>query len=1050
MPFDVLSQDIAINSQFLVEASAGTGKTFTIEHLFIRRLLEPKRSGEYTDPAEIAVLTFTRACARELTDRIKNSLETTIEGILRDETPEYIKKAIAHQGQAAVLGRLVRSAFSLESAFIGTMHSFCERVIVDWQGQYSEEHTRACSDEEIERMVNDFFRYSISEDPLEQTVLATILGSFRNNFSSLRTHLINTLWNEVEPTATCDALFLSLYNSLKDKTLFFEDIPCFYIGCCRKDGTVKDELDRAIQALRGFLQTPESITARRKVIRHPLVVGKWFSKPKAKKELPEFVTESVRVLFQVEDTLRALSNPVVQIRALQKRVFDYVSMRMREAGLYSFKGLLHVMKHALGSPEFFSYVRKRFSCLIVDEFQDTDPVQWDIITSITKDRDDASVYLVGDPKQAIYAFRNADVYTYMQAKDTVCTSPYVLTSNFRSRPRLLNALNELFSGVHADRLFYLPKTGESIVPPALLCGRQKDVEDDTEPSVVFFQADGPIGRKRRWPTEEVERKLFSFIAKEIVLLADYPSCAVLVKDRHQQMRLETYLRERSIPVCSYAKRPIAGSDAHVLLKKLIAWMLSPRSKKALAAFVIEKPFCYTEQMINRIFDDGDDALPYWAEHVSWIYALKQVYEERGFFHFFQAFLDALVIGAHNSVTNAILALANGRELIGDLERLYDVCAENEMLPSILETLERLTDEELFAIQDPVKQGVHVMTLHAAKGLEFDYVFALGLVCRHSVDEESVEEVHAEKLRLFYVAATRAKKKLFIPVAQTSDREKISYNAMSPSELFVEALNKTAGIGSLEQFCAEHRTLFSHSVVSDDECESRMPFEEVTFQKKPAIEFFPRLSKEYISSFSQMNTGTLFDKHELGEQSLVSGVHCGIAIHALFNTIGRLSSSCGALLNEDAIERLIRADYAHGFFEGKHEAILELVLGAFHCPLHTPTATFTLSEISWKTALCEAEFVMKKSDHGWIRGVIDLAFEYRGCWYLVDYKSTFLADGYAPENLARTVLESGYAEQAKLYSKAFSKTVSSFGGFFFLFIRDAVRGGYFLSPSEVLS
>src|SRR5438105_10454959 len=115
--------------------------------------------------------------------------------------------------------------------------------------------------------------------------------------------------------------------------------------------------------------------------------------------------------------------------------------------------ILERMKESLKNGEFLNAVKGKYKSAIVDEFQETDAIQWEIFQNLFSDVQ--ALYLVGDPKQSIYRFRNADVYTYLKAKDFLGPdNVYHLDTNYRSSPQLVSALNALFS----NRSIPLPNT----------------------------------------------------------------------------------------------------------------------------------------------------------------------------------------------------------------------------------------------------------------------------------------------------------------------------------------------------------------------------------------------------------------------------------------------------------------------------------------------------------------------------------------------------------------------------------------------------------------
>ena len=156
------------------------------------------------------------------------------------------------------------------------------------------------------------------------------------------------------------------------------------------------------------------------------------------------------VLAPVPDQAGAASSHLL-LRLLVEQTAALVALRRRQSGTLSFDDVLTQLRDALRGPggdSAIASLRSRFRVALVDEFQDTDPVQWEILSTLF-DRPDTgtTLVLVGDPKQAIYAFRGADVHTYLRAvEDGSSTTRRSLLVNWRSDDSVLTSLDALFDG----------------------------------------------------------------------------------------------------------------------------------------------------------------------------------------------------------------------------------------------------------------------------------------------------------------------------------------------------------------------------------------------------------------------------------------------------------------------------------------------------------------------------------------------------------------------------------------------------------------------------
>ena len=155
----------------------------------------------------------------------------------------------------------------------------------------------------------------------------------------------------------------------------------------------------------------------------------------------------------------------------------FVVERLRKKQLIAPDDLLEHVNELIGNESFNTFAVESFSVVIVDEFQDTDPLQWRIFSELFLSLG-VCVQLVGDPKQAIYAFRKADVYSYIQAKEAFEEKQIkVLSTNYRASVEMVEGLNSLFYTSYAKDVFYLPKKEEHIDFPKVLASKDAERVD---------------------------------------------------------------------------------------------------------------------------------------------------------------------------------------------------------------------------------------------------------------------------------------------------------------------------------------------------------------------------------------------------------------------------------------------------------------------------------------------------------------------------------------------------------------------------------------------
>ncbi len=268
------------------------------------------------------------------------------------------------------------------------------------------------------------------------------------------------------------------------------------------------------------------------------------------------------------EMLRATLLPLLQDASDPQRILRQMAhdcqKRFKESETeeqpFSPDEILNKMRASVEDPSFVQAVRKKYRALIVDEFQDTDPIQWQIFeTLFMREKEGlAALYLVGDPKQAIYAFRGADVYTYFHAQEILGEEKRAfLDTNFRSEAPLVDALNLLFSSAE---WMTLPARARSMPYVSVNAHEKKESSlEDGRGTVHFLIAETKATREKSWPPVSFEEEwLLPFITMEIerlILEEKLPLShfAILIKDRYQAQRVRQFLEKERLKILCQTK-----------------------------------------------------------------------------------------------------------------------------------------------------------------------------------------------------------------------------------------------------------------------------------------------------------------------------------------------------------------------------------------------------------------------------------------------------------------------------------------------------------------
>ncbi|SOE64530.1 DNA helicase/exodeoxyribonuclease V, beta subunit [Burkholderia sp. YR290] len=468
-----------LSGRSLIEASAGTGKTFTIAMLYVRLVLGHDPSNERArplTPPEILVVTFTDAATKELRDRIRARLteaaayfqadpddvmplepdETDLLHALRDDYPP--------QQWYACGRRLQLAAEWMDEAAVSTIHGWCNRMLREHAFDSDSLFTQTLETDQSDlfaEVVRDYWRTFMA--PLDATD-AIEVARWMKGPNDLRKKLDNLidiapLLNDAAEPA--DALRASRdecarrLDALKAPWKTWPAEMIAVLDVAREAGQLgrpfaKGNCDRWLNELAAWAHDPEK--------RQPDLTDTAWSRltPKAIVDECQHGTPpshaGFEALVSLSAELAALPDAHSDLLSHAARwVADLFAAEQSRRAQMGFDDLLTRLDEALrgaNGGRLAEIVRKQFPVALIDEFQDTDPVQYRIFDTVYQPGDDApsnALILIGDPKQAIYAFRGADIYTYLAARRSCGAQLHTLATNFRSTQAMVDATNHCFN-----------------------------------------------------------------------------------------------------------------------------------------------------------------------------------------------------------------------------------------------------------------------------------------------------------------------------------------------------------------------------------------------------------------------------------------------------------------------------------------------------------------------------------------------------------------------------------------------------------------------------
>lgn len=805
----------------LIEASAGTGKTFTIAALYLRLLLG--LGGEAAYPRaisveELLVVTFTEAATEELRGRIRSNIHELRIACLRGESDNPLYSAllaeIADKDDAAKT--LLLAERQMDEAAVFTIHGFCQRMLslnafesgMLFEQQLIEDESRlryqACA---------DFWRRHCY--PLTRDIAAVIHDVWKGPRDLLKS-LDRWLQGEAP--------------QLKSPPAPNETLAERHQQIIARIDSLKQQWREQVGEIEGVLEN--SGLDRRKFNRGNQ--GKWMEKVNAwaqeetlSYQLPDalekfaqsFLLERTKAggeppvhpLFSAVESLLASSltlTDLVLARAMVE-IRDAVAREKRRRGELGFDDMLSRLDEALrgdSGETLASAIRQRFPVAMIDEFQDTDPQQYRIFRRIWRRQPETALLLIGDPKQAIYAFRGADIFTYMKARGDVAAH-YTLDTNWRSSPGMVGSVNRLFSLSDNPFMFheipFLP-----VKAAAKNKGLRFTVDAADVPAMnVWLMPGDTVGsgdyqtfmaqlcatQIRDWLSagQQGRALLWRGETSRPVQASDI---TVLVRNRLEAAQVREALQTLGIPSVYLSNRDSVFEtlEAQELLWLLQA-VLAPERENTLRSALVTSMFGLTALDIENLNQDEQA----WDALVEEFSEYRQIWRQRGVMPMLRALMTARYIAEN------LLATRGGERRLTDIlhisELLQEAASQLESEHALVRWLaQHIAEPDSNAASQQMrlesdKHLVQIVTIHKSKGLEYPLVWlpfiarfrkqdqafyhdreTFAAVLDLGQDEASLELAEAERLaedlRLLYVALTRAVWHCSLGVAPLSSRK----------------------------------------------------------------------------------------------------------------------------------------------------------------------------------------------------------------------------------------------------------------------------------------
>jgi len=1089
--------EVTLAGTRLLEAGAGAGKTWTIAALVLRLLIE-----QHVEIGRILVVTYTRAASGELRGRIRARLAEALAAFAAGTAAEpYLQALVEKHDAREAQARLRLALESFDEAAIFTIHGFCQRALGETAFAARLPFERALiadQGELLAAVARDAWRKAMADAsaPWAQWLIGQVQGP-DGLVAKVKAHLgrVDARLAAPEP-ADRESVERDFFAAADTARAYWQSDAQLILAWLASANLNRQSYSAAkmqlrIAALDHWMSAKPALLPLPKDADH-------FGLAKIAARLNQGGQPPDHPFFAAMDELLAAAQRLQAVFEDETRLLlrDFLlaaraelAEKKRRSGQQTYDDLLVDLDRALAGPagpRLVESLRARYRIALVDEFQDTDPLQLRIFTRIFGTTERPLVF-VGDPKQAIYGFRGADVFAYLEARARA-DAGYALLDNRRSDPPLLAAVNELFA---RPLPFLLDGMPYEAARPADMTRAVLTIADDSAP-LTLWTMQAPQGAKSF--TKETARAMAAEavaadIARLLLLGAAGQATldgralgggdiAVLVRKHHEGDAVRAALARHGIASVSGGGGSVWHSEEAAELERLLLAVAAP-AREGLVRAALATVLLGADAARLAAWRDDESA---WSERLERCHDDLLLMRQRGFMAMWRRLLR------REEVVARVLARPDGERRLTNYRHLAELLQAAEqgaaldadgLARHIVRQRDAPEGEESQLRLESDAHLVRIVTLHAAKGLQYPVVYCPflwlgpeeddkgwpvfahesahdlahgdGAACldfgsdelaalRARADRESA----AEELRLAYVALTRAEHRCVVAWG------KVNNCARSPLAWLL--------FGPREEVDRDPRAWLADWLAAHDETEALralearldgalrvMPLpadggapvtaEEAAPSLRPRV-FRGRIPAPWrVQSFSSL-AAQLAEEAESADRDTLE-VRSAVAPELTFASIhafprGTRAGSCLHALFEriDFRQRAPVGPVAAAVLEEFGYApewgpVLErLVVDVLATPLNA--AGLKLADLPRGERLVELEFAFPLGSpaqrEGYMKGFIDLVFRHEGRWYIVDWKSNWLED-YGPAALEAAMQAHRYDLQQRIYAAALQRALA---------------------------
>lgn len=1100
------AETVSLQQSNLIEASAGTGKTYSIALLSLRLLLEKNIPIQ-----EILMVTFTKAAVAELEMRVREFIRlahnASLGKAISDPTiAAIVGNSIEALGEKETQRILYQAILFLDETGILTIHSFCQRTLTEYAFETNQIFgAEAMSPGDLDDLSNDEVNFF-----------------WRKYIVVVETKLLDYL---IPKFLSRDILFKYIREAMSGKKLIvLSPYPPDLLSTQRQNELIKalneqQEIinnadDLALAFILNNLDTLYKATESNKLAKKALIA--LFDYPglllKAVWEnlSKDYVKKVFADLLPIIKPAEIAGNLINKIcheftNQLYQMAIDVICRRIanrkQSSSLLAFDDMIRLLHQAVvinQNETLASALRQKYKAVFIDEFQDTDKLQYEIFNALFGT--DTILFYIGDPKQSIYAWRQADINTYFKAGNAV-TNRYGMNINYRSCNGIINAQNDFFNPTDDFDTFSFGAA------PDAIHYYNVDAPANNKKGNLLFNGNRvtPITIYNNQNNDEIVKAV---VATVIQLLSNAaytigekntakpirPSdIGILVRTNKKGKEIKEKLSLHKIPAVTIDDTKLSetkeSAELQYILQAVVeinAANINKALLSGLTGFTIENISQLNEELVLQQFKTYQQS---WTKEGVYVMLMKFITDYQVKSHLLEGDID----GGERILSNTL-------QLV---ELLHKIQTNKQYSPTeLINWLQKLREghtaegDEFEQRMESDEDAVKIITIHKSKGLEYNIVIAPSLDSKSDISDfpsyrdpvtgdylfankailtpDQIETIliqqEQENRRLIYVAITRAKYKCFIYNSLAN------YYKKSSLKPFIESIAKSATTEiSFEDapeipFRFKYNTGVQHYPIAYKKATS-FSLEQLHWHKMS----YTFLNPEHAALQKPTAALAMDPYSEFVFTTLKKGAYTGNLLHYIFEFIHFSDNTNWPKLVNNALKRL-----SPGNQVAYATNLLELLRQVTETELHCNGQPFSLSHINPENRINEFEFdfvvqpfqvaqinqlstskipFYLKPFHrssgqleGIMNGKMDLFFEQGGKYYILDWKSNYLGDrleDYTVDKVWDAMAENNYHLQYHIYTVAICKYLAlhvpgfcyetHFGGVIYLFVRGMRKG-----------